>query len=35
MIPAEEVARALVWALERGEKVAVEEIRLRPPGGDL
>ncbi|HSM13684.1 MAG TPA: SDR family oxidoreductase, partial [Thermoanaerobaculia bacterium] len=35
MIPAEEVARAVTWALEAGEEVAVEEIRLRPPGGDL
>jgi NADP-dependent 3-hydroxy acid dehydrogenase YdfG len=35
MIPASEVARAVVWALEAGPGVAVEEIRLRPPGGDL
>jgi NADP-dependent 3-hydroxy acid dehydrogenase YdfG len=35
MIPAEEVARALVWALGAGERVEVEEIRLQPPGGDL
>lgn len=35
MIPAVEVARALMWALEAGEGVAVEEIRMRPPGGDL
>lgn len=35
MIPAVEVARALLWALEAGEGVAIEEIRMRPPGGDL
>jgi NADP-dependent 3-hydroxy acid dehydrogenase YdfG len=35
MIPADEVARALIWALEGGERVAVEEIRLQPPGGNL
>lgn len=35
MLPAAEVAAALVWALERGVGAAVEEIRLRPPGGDL
>lgn len=35
MIPAVEVARALVWALEAGAGVAIEEIRMRPPGGDL
>jgi len=35
MIPADEVARAILWAIEAGEEVAVEEIRLRPPGGDL
>lgn len=35
MIPAEEVARAVVWALEAGDGVAVEEIRLQPPGGNL
>jgi len=35
MIPAEEVARALVWALDSGARVQVEEIRLQPPGGNL
>jgi len=35
MMPPQEVARALLWALASGERVAVEEIRLRPPGGDL
>lgn len=35
MIPAVEVARALVWALDAGDAVAIEEIRMRPPGGDL
>jgi len=35
MIPVDEVARALIWALEAGDNVAVEEIRLQPPGGDL
>jgi NAD(P)-dependent dehydrogenase (short-subunit alcohol dehydrogenase family) len=35
MIPAAEVARALLWALDAGDAVAVEEIRMRPPGGDL
>jgi NADP-dependent 3-hydroxy acid dehydrogenase YdfG len=35
MIPAEEVARALVWALESGDRAAVEEIRLQPPAGNL
>jgi NADP-dependent 3-hydroxy acid dehydrogenase YdfG len=35
MIPAVEVARALVWALDAGDTVAIEEIRMRPPGGDL
>jgi len=35
MIPADEVARAIVWAVEAGAGVEVEEIRLRPPGGDL
>jgi len=35
MIPASEVARAVLWAIEAGSGVAVEEIRLRPPGGDL
>jgi NADP-dependent 3-hydroxy acid dehydrogenase YdfG len=35
MIPAAEVARALRWALDAGDEVAVEEIRLQPPGGNL
>jgi NADP-dependent 3-hydroxy acid dehydrogenase YdfG len=35
MIPAAEVARAVLWALDADPGVAVEEIRLRPPGGDL
>ena len=35
MIPAHEVARALRWALDAGDAVAVEEIRLQPPGGNL
>jgi NADP-dependent 3-hydroxy acid dehydrogenase YdfG len=35
MLPASEVAAAVVWALDRGPAAAVEEIRLRPPGGDL
>jgi 3-oxoacyl-[acyl-carrier protein] reductase len=35
MIPVEEVARALVWALDGEERVAVDEIRLQPPGGNL
>ena len=35
MIPATEVARAIVWALGAGDDVTVEEIRLQPPGGDL
>jgi len=35
MIPAEEVARALIWALESGDRATVEEIRLQPPGGNL
>jgi NADP-dependent 3-hydroxy acid dehydrogenase YdfG len=35
MIPPAEVARAVVWALDAGDRVEVEEIRLRPPGGDL
>jgi NADP-dependent 3-hydroxy acid dehydrogenase YdfG len=35
MIPPSEVARALLWALEAGERVQIEEIRLQPPGGDL
>ena len=35
MIPAEEVARALLWALASGDHAAVEEIRLQPPGGNL
>jgi NAD(P)-dependent dehydrogenase (short-subunit alcohol dehydrogenase family) len=35
MLPAAEVARALVWALDAGPGAVVEEIRLRPAGGDL
>jgi len=35
MIPAAEVARALSWALAVGDRVAVDEIRLQPPGGNL
>lgn len=35
MIPVDEVARALVWALAGSDRVAIEEIRLQPPGGDL
>lgn len=35
MIPVAEVARAVVWALEAGPGVEVEEIRLQPPGGNL
>ena len=35
MIPPAEVARAVLWALDADPSVAVEEIRLRPPGGDL
>lgn len=35
MIPAAEVARAVVWALDGGAGVEVEEIRLQPPGGNL
>lgn len=35
MIPAAEVADALLWALDAGDAVAIEEIRMRPPGGDL
>jgi NADP-dependent 3-hydroxy acid dehydrogenase YdfG len=35
MIPPAAVARAVVWALDAGDRVEVEEIRLRPPGGDL
>jgi NADP-dependent 3-hydroxy acid dehydrogenase YdfG len=35
MIPPREIAQALLWALASGERVAVEEIRLQPPGGDL
>jgi NADP-dependent 3-hydroxy acid dehydrogenase YdfG len=35
MIPADEVARALGYALDAGASVAVEEIKLRPSGGDL
>lgn len=35
MLPAASVADAVVWALDAGGAAAVEEIRLRPPGGDL
>jgi len=35
MIPAAEVARAVLWGLDGGDGVAVEEIRLQPPGGNL
>ena len=35
MIPAGAVADAVIWALGAGDGVAVEEIRLRPPAGDL
>jgi NAD(P)-dependent dehydrogenase (short-subunit alcohol dehydrogenase family) len=35
MIPAREVARLLGCALDAGGAAAVEEIRMRPPGGDL
>ncbi len=35
MIPAAEVARALIWALETGDGVDVVEIRMQPPGGNL
>jgi NADP-dependent 3-hydroxy acid dehydrogenase YdfG len=35
MIPAAEVARAVLWALDASEAVEVEEIRLQPPGGNL
>ncbi len=35
MIPAAEVARAVLWALDAGSDVAVEEIRLQPPRGNL
>jgi NADP-dependent 3-hydroxy acid dehydrogenase YdfG len=35
MIPADEVARALLWALDAGEGAAIEEIRMQPPGGNL
>ena len=35
MIPAADVARAVLWALDAATDVAVEEIRLRPAGGDL
>jgi short-subunit dehydrogenase len=35
MIPLDEVARAAAWILETGEGVAVEEVRLQPPGGNL
>ena len=35
MIPVAEVARAVVWALDAGAGVEIEEIRLQPPGGNL
>jgi NADP-dependent 3-hydroxy acid dehydrogenase YdfG len=35
MIPVEEVARAVVWIVGAGDGVAVEEVRLQPPRGDL
>jgi len=35
MIPAAEVARALIWALETGDAIDVAEIRMQPPSGDL
>lgn len=35
MIPLAEISRAVVWALEAGAGVEVEEIRLQPPGGNL
>jgi 3-oxoacyl-[acyl-carrier protein] reductase len=35
MIPVAEISRAVVWALESGAGVEVEEIRLQPPGGNL
>ena len=35
MLSASRVADAVVWALDAGTGAAVEEIRLRPPGGDL
>jgi NADP-dependent 3-hydroxy acid dehydrogenase YdfG len=35
MIAAGEIGRALRWALDSGDEVAVEEIRLQPPGGNL
>jgi short-subunit dehydrogenase len=35
MMSAEEVARAAIWALDVGTGGVVEEVRLRPSGGDL
>jgi hypothetical protein len=35
MIPPGEIARALAWALDAGERAAIEEIRIQPPGGNL
>lgn len=35
MIDAEEIARALVWALDSGDRSSVEEIRIQPAGGNL
>jgi len=35
MIPPEEVAKALLWVLDSGDRVAIEEIRMQPPGGNL
>jgi len=35
MIAPEEVAGALVWALDATGRAVVEEIRLQPPGGNL
>ena len=35
MIPVAEIGDALVWALDAGERAAIEEIRIQPPGGNL
>jgi NAD(P)-dependent dehydrogenase (short-subunit alcohol dehydrogenase family) len=35
MIPAGEVARAVVFALEADDRAAVEELHIAPAGGDL
>ncbi len=35
MLAAADVARAVIWSLDVGGRMAVEEIRMRPPGGDL